>query len=132
MSQENVEVLRNGYAAFNRGDWEAGFASVTADFEWETDSRLPNAGIYRGRADIQRFFEDQAAPFESSVIVPERFIVEGDHVVVLVKMQRRPQGSSAVVEADIAHLWTFRDGRVIRGQAFAKRQEALEAAGLAE
>jgi len=132
MSEENVELLRDGYAAFNRGDWDAGFGRAAADFEWETDARLPNAGVYRGRAELQRFFEDQAAPFESSVIEPERFIVNGDRVVALVRVRRRPRGSNAEVEADIAHLWTFRDGEVIRGQAFAKREDALEAAGLSE
>jgi ketosteroid isomerase-like protein len=132
MSHQNVEIARDAYAAFNRGEWDAGFASAAADFEWESDARLPNAGIYRGRAEIQRFFEDQAAPFESSVIEPERFIVEGDYVVALVKLRRKPQGSSAELEADIAHLWTFRDGRPIRGQAFAKREDALKAAGLSE
>jgi hypothetical protein len=132
MSEENVEIVRRGYEAFNRGDWDAGFANAAADFEWETDPRLPNAGIYRGRAEIQRFFEDQAAPFESSVTEPVRFIVNGDRVVVLLKIRRRPRGSSAVVEADIAHLWTFRGDRAIRGQAFAKPEEALAAAGLSE
>ncbi len=132
MSDANLEIVRKGYAAFNRGDWDAGFADAAPDFEWETDMRLPNAGIYRGRVEIQRFFEDQAAPFERSVIEPERFVVKGDYVVAFVKLRRRPEGSSADVEADIAHLWTFRDGRPVRGQAFASPDQALEAAGLLE
>ena len=131
MSEENIEVVRRCYAAFNRGDWEAAF-EVSPDVEWETDARLPNAGTYRGREEIQRLFEDQAGPFEESAIEPQRFLAEGDQVVALVKLRRRPKGSSADIEAEIAHLWTFRDGRAVRVQAFAKREQALEAAGLSE
>jgi ketosteroid isomerase-like protein len=32
----------------------------------------------------------------------------------------------------VFQLWTFRDGKVVRGQAFSDREEALEAAGLSE
>ncbi len=132
MSQENVEAVRESYAAGNRGDWDLAFSSAAPEFEWETDPRVPNAGIYRGRAAVQRFFEDQAAPFEGRTIEPERFISDGDQVLAFVRIRVRPRGSGAEVVAEIAHLWTFRDGRCIRGQAFARREEALDAAGLAE
>ncbi len=33
---------------------------------------------------------------------------------------------------EVFQLWTFRDGKVIRGQGFFDREEALEAAGLSE
>jgi hypothetical protein len=29
-------------------------------------------------------------------------------------------------------VWTLREGRIVRGQAFTTREEALEAAGLSE
>ena len=36
--------------------------------------------------------------------------------------------SSAMMENRIGHLWTMRDGRAIRLEAFRKREDALEAA----
>ena len=44
MSQENVEIVRNVYAALNRGDWNAGFCDAHENFE--ARSRPPaRAGI---------------------------------------------------------------------------------------
>jgi hypothetical protein len=37
-----------------------------------------------------------------------------------------------VIELRIGHLWTIRDGKVIRGQAFAERERALAAGGVAD
>ena len=33
---------------------------------------------------------------------------------------------------DIWHVWTVRGGKVVRGQAFTSREQALEAAGVRE
>ena len=130
MSERNVELIRDVYEAGNRGDWAALFRIAHPDIEWETDPRLPNAGTYRGREEIQRFYEDQAAPFDRSVIELERLVANGDYVVALVRVRRRLRGSTAEIDLRLGHLWTIRDGKVVRGQAFAERERALEAAGL--
>ena len=132
MSRENVEIVQRMYEAIGRDDLEGAFRDVHPDAEWETDPRVPNAGIYRGREEIQRFFEDQAAPFEQSTIEPEEFFAQGDHVVALVRVRRRPKGSTAEIEHRIGALWTVRNGEIVRGQGFAEREKALEAAGLRE
>ena len=41
MSQENVEVLRRGYEAWNRGDRDAAFESLEPEFELQ----LPEGGM---------------------------------------------------------------------------------------
>jgi hypothetical protein len=43
-----------------------------------------------------------------------------------------PGGSTAELEIRIGELWTFRDGKLVRGQGFGERMKALEAAGLSE
>jgi hypothetical protein len=44
----------------------------------------------------------------------------------------RPRGSDAVVENRLGHFWTMRDGKAARCVVFARREEALAAAGLSE
>jgi ketosteroid isomerase-like protein len=130
MSAENLSLIRAAYEAGSRGDWDGMFAFTAADFVWETDARIPNAGVYRGRAEVQPFFEDQGAPFERVDMELEQAFANGDKVVAFVRVRRRIRGSDAEIESLIGHLWTLRDGKAIRGQAFAKREEALEAAGI--
>ena len=42
------------------------------------------------------------------------------------------RGSTAVVQNRIGQVWTMRDGKAVRCQVFAQREEALEAVGLSE
>jgi uncharacterized protein len=130
MSEENLQVVRDLYEAASRRDLDALFRLAHADMEWETDPRLPNAGIYRGREEIQGFMEDQAAPFDRTVFEPERLIASGEHVVALLRIRRRLRDSTAEIDLRIAHIWTIREGKVVRGQAFAERERAFDAAGL--
>jgi uncharacterized protein len=130
MGRAEIEILRSAYEAANRGDWDATFLHAHSGFEWKTDDRLPNAGTYRGRTEISRFLKDQREPFDEVLSVPEDFFEQGNRVVVFVRLRSKPKGSTRFSESYIAHLWTFRDGKAARCEAFAEREQALEAIGL--
>ncbi len=130
MSRVDIEMLRTGYEAFSRGEWDSVFRAAHPDIELITTDRVTNPGTYRGVDDIRRFFEDLFAPFEEVAAEPEEFLERGDQIVVLVVVRSRPRGSSAFIENRIGHLWTMRDGQVVRFQIFPEREKALEAAGL--
>ena len=48
MSQENVEIVRQVYEAFNRGDWGAVYRDFHPDAEMTTPPRGLDAGIFGG------------------------------------------------------------------------------------
>ena len=132
MSQTDSEMLRAGYEAFSRGEVDAVFASADPDLLLITAERVTNPGTYRGVEAVTQFFTDLFEPFEEVVAEPERFFERGDQIVVFVRVRSRPRGSNAVVENRIGHVWTVRDGKVIRFQMFPERMNALEAVGLSE
>jgi ketosteroid isomerase-like protein len=132
MSEENIEMVRSFYEAFNRGDWDAMFRDAHPDFELTTPPQLPNAGTYRGREECQRFLQDGLAAFEASIVEPEEFFESGDRVVAVYTNRVRPKGSSAEIENRNAQLWTIRDGKVKSVRFFPNPRDALEAAGLCE
>jgi ketosteroid isomerase-like protein len=71
--------------------------------------------------------------WETMRIEPQDFIIAGDDVVVVpVRLVGVGKQSGAETTANAAHLWTFRDGKVIRQTTFQTTAEALEAAGLSE
>jgi ketosteroid isomerase-like protein len=128
---ENVEIIRGLYEAFNRGgDWSAVLLYLSPEIEFETDPRHPKAGIYRGLEQYQAFLEEFEAPYEQTVMEPEQFFAKDDQVVAFVKARRRPRDSTAEIEIRVGFLWTLRDGKIVREQVFAEREKALEAAGL--
>jgi ketosteroid isomerase-like protein len=131
MSEENVDLVRSIYEAFNRRDWDSAFGLAVPEFEF-TLNRGPNAGTHRGREDVQRAIEDQASAFDIWIIEPEEFFERGDVVVAFVKFRLQPKGSDAEFEIRIGTLWTIRDGKLLSAEGFPERDKALEAAGLSE
>jgi ketosteroid isomerase-like protein len=131
MSQENVEIIRSSYEAANRRDWDAAFRDLSPDVEWIPDSRV-GEGPVRGREKVIRFFTERAEMFDELRTEPERFWEKDDRVVVFLRVTGRGGASGAGFEIRIGHLWTVRQGVVVRGEGYGDRSEALEAAGLKE
>ena len=48
MSQENVEIVRRYYAAWNAGGLDAARAFWSDDFEWHDAPEMPDSSVYRG------------------------------------------------------------------------------------
>jgi ketosteroid isomerase-like protein len=70
------------------------------------------------------------SPWEDWRCEAEDFLLHGDQVVVLARYRGRGKGSGVDVNTEGAHVWTMRDGKVIRLVIFANRATALAAAGL--
>jgi ketosteroid isomerase-like protein len=132
MSEENVEVVRRLYAAWNRGDYPSALALI--DPEIEAESRYSGfvKGTYRGHAGLYKLLEDFWNQFDDRRSEVEECIPAGDDVFTSVLFHGRGRDSGADVEMRQYQVWTLRDGKAVRWRYFADRQEALEAAGLSE
>jgi uncharacterized protein len=133
MSEENVEVVRRAYAAFNRGDLDAVVANVAPDAEYVTSGAIPGSvGVYRGREGLKRLFGWLREEFDDVRVEVHDPIGAGDQV--LISMISRGRGKQSRVEASWTtwQLWTVLDGEMVRGQGFTSQEDALEAAGLWE
>ena len=131
MSQENVEIVRAAIDAFNRGDVDTAFKDVIPDFEYDQTRAV---GIDRGVFDLEQF-QSLLATFtdswESFTIGADELIDAGDDVVMpFTNVARGRDGIE--VQARGVWVWTIRDGSIVRACLYQERQEALEAAGLAE
>jgi ketosteroid isomerase-like protein len=129
-------ALQLGFAALNRGDFEAAFASHDPDVALISDSRLIELGfdgVYRGRAERVRFQQRWVAEWGNFRFVPEELIYVGDdRVFVRGRIVGSGLSSGAGFESDWAALLTIFDGRVVREQFFFDRADAFEAVGLRE
>ena len=124
---ENVEILRHAYEALNRGEIDTALSVLEPDAEWQEHSELPEAGSYRGRDAIRTFlisFLDSWAEFRQET---EELIDAGERVAVLLRTGAKGKGSGIEVEGRYAHLWTMRDGKGVRVDAYADPTVALEA-----
>ena len=131
MSQENVEIVRRAYAAFNRGDPEGLDGVISADcvMDW-SQSQGPEKGVYHGLDGAARWIAAIREAFEEFELAPSEYIGSGDRIVVPTRVTGRGRGSGVAVDASGTTLWEIRDGRVDRFVLYQSREEALEAAGL--
>jgi ketosteroid isomerase-like protein len=132
VAHTDIETLRAGYEAFNRGEVDSLFDAADPDIEFKPADRAANAGIVRGGEAIKQFFDDLFEPFEQVDVEPQKFFESGDRIAVILRARFRPRGSSGVVENRIGHVWTFRDGKAVRLEIFPEREKALEALGMSE
>ena len=67
MSQENVELVRRAYEAFNRGDLDGMVADFAPTFEYASTGAIPGAGgVYRGQDGMRQFLGWFWNDFESA------------------------------------------------------------------
>jgi ketosteroid isomerase-like protein len=130
MAETNVERLRAGYEAVDRGDFEAVRGLFHPDVQLFDRPEVPDAASYRGWEGMASTVRDSQQTFEDFRFEPEQFFERGDRIVAIVTMTGRGRASGVPVEERIAHLWTLRDGRAVELRAFTDPADALEAAGL--
>ncbi len=133
MSQENVEIVRRGYEAFNRGDIDGVVGLLASDFEYVASGLVPGVGgVYRGAAGLRGFAETFWAEFDDPRIEIHELIDTGDQVVASTTMRGHGKQSGAETSWTVCQVWTLRAGTAVAGQGFSSRDDALEAVGLAE
>jgi ketosteroid isomerase-like protein len=138
MSQENVEVVW-GVIDGPRVDVtepdvpEAFVERLDPEIEFEEDPSFPEAGVYRGRSEVLRYFKNFVAEFERFVFEVEDVKVVGqDGVLFCFRQTGQGKGSGAEFDFQSAWLFTVRDDQVVRIRSYLDKAKALEAVGLRE
>jgi ketosteroid isomerase-like protein len=129
MSQENVEIVRGFYEAFNRGDRDAWARLLASDVELFP---LEVGGDRHGAEAVLRGTSEFTSHFASYEVTPERFYDAGDQIVVVLRRSARSDRSPALIEDRFGQLISLRNSLIVRFQSFRGVGEALEAAGLEE
>jgi ketosteroid isomerase-like protein len=138
MSQENVELVRGSFEAFNRGGIPAvvggGFWSPEIVFD-PTPTGTPGIGVYRGYDEIRAFFEEDwfaTFPFDEWEIEVDDLVDHGDRVVATSRQRGRGASSGVAAQLELTNVITLRGGRIVLVELHRDREQALEAAGLSE
>src|SRR5437764_11542802 len=134
MSQENVELLRRAYEAFNAGDPSVFLEHYDPNIVLWVSPSFTESGTFLGAAGVEQYFTEFFAPFGDSFrVVPDEFIEVGDSVIVLTTEHAQGRRSGAQVGSRQHPLiFTLRAGKIIRIDIHVGRSDALEAVGLRE
>jgi len=126
-----VELVKRGFDAFAREGWRALLPFLHPDFEAITPPEVAmEPDTYRGADGVRRYFESFEDAMEDIRFVTEgEFIDAGDKVVVPFRLAARGRETGIEVEQPAVQVWTLKDGKALRVEIFATREQALEAAG---
>lgn len=120
------ETVERFIAAFNEGDLD-GFEETLHP---EVEIHSARGGVLVGPAEA-RIWATRAPGGVQQRIVIEDLVENGDLVVALTRRQWHWDGTDELAdEQQMAHVFTLRDGRVVRWQPFEDRAEAMLAAGV--
>jgi ketosteroid isomerase-like protein len=125
MASANVEIIRRGLDAYNRGDVEAVLETADPDIEFVPLRSLVVGGSYRGHDGIRRFFEDLDEEWENRLIHNEEFREHEDSVLLLGEFAARGRASGMEMRSPVAWLFELRAGRVVRMRAYSSQEEAI-------
>jgi ketosteroid isomerase-like protein len=128
MTQENVDIVRAGTAAWSRGDWDGLRDTYDPDVVMRTVAEWPEAGPHFGRDAVVRFFQQLRATWDTNELETVSLTEAGDRVVGHYVLHGVGRGPDARIE--VANVFTFRRGRVVMVEYFWNHAEALEAIGL--
>ena len=130
MSEENVEVVRRGWQAWEHGDL-TGLLDLMSD-DLVTRRVGLDTATYTGKEGYLEATADWNEGFAEWSVTPEEFIDAGDCVVVRNHQIARGEASGVSIESDFWFVFTVSGGKITRLDMYVSESEALEAAGLSE
>lgn len=104
---DNRRIIETAVADFVAGDLEAVLGILAEDVDFRPSgptALLPWAEARRGRDGVRRYFEDLLTRVEYELFEAERYLADGDLVVVLGRARMRFRDTGRVVETD----WVLR------------------------
>jgi ketosteroid isomerase-like protein len=133
MSQENANVVRQQFQAFERG-LNAVAAFWHPEIEWRAvKGAADDVGVMRGHDALRRYYADWINTFDKlRAEVDEVIIDANDRVAASVRNSGRGRASGVLTEGRYYVACTVRDGQIVSGCENETRDQAVEAAGLRE
>jgi ketosteroid isomerase-like protein len=127
METEDELSVRRLADAITRGD--ADEAVSVCDPEIEFLSVLAVSGkAYVGHDGIREYFDDIASAWAEWTVEIHRVAAGPDgRVAIVMTMHMRGKESAATLSERTGHVWTLRNGKLLRNQPFREPEQALRA-----
>jgi ketosteroid isomerase-like protein len=130
MSQQNVEIVREAFDAYFRGDQPAMLALAAPDVVVTQFPDQLDVRDYHGHDGLIESMTDWIGNWDDWSIEVLRAEQLGELVLVAARQRGRGKGSGAPIQADASFVFTLRDDKIARWQMFHSEQEARQALGM--
>jgi ketosteroid isomerase-like protein len=127
-TQENVQVVKDFFAAMGRGD-EPGLLALSAeDIEWIIPGDgWPLAGTHRGHAGLANVLKKASETVETSYPKPPEYVAQGDRVLVIGLAEGKIKATNKAFEDHWVFAITVRDGKLTKIREYIDTQALARA-----
>jgi ketosteroid isomerase-like protein len=134
MSAENVEIVRNAFAAFDRGDIEGILRLCDEDIVITQPPELPGVSPeqhgHRGVLEALAIWPEQWDDFRMETL--KIAAAPGSKVFATTRTRGRGKQSGVEVDMEFSFVFTVHDAKITEWRLFVQEDQALAAAGLSE
>ena len=128
--EENINLVKQTYDCFFRGDMEGLISHYTDDVDWEIygpTSSVPTAGHYKGKEALMGFFGKVNDLLESDKFEIQEYVAQGNTVVAIGEYTWTSRVTGKIFDAHFTHAVTVNDGKISRFREYTDTAAAAEA-----
>jgi len=127
-TQENVQVVKDFFAAMGRGGKQGLLALSAEDIEWIIPGEdWPLAGTHRGHAGLAAVLQKASETVETSFPEPPEFVAQGDRVLVVGVATGKIKATNRTFKDDWVFSITVRNGKVAKIREYIDTQALARA-----
>jgi ketosteroid isomerase-like protein len=130
MSDANISLVQDLYAAFARGEVGTIVSACAPDVDWRLVGRkddYPTFGAWKGPSEVEKFFKLVADMEDFQDFSPREFHGSGDKVFVLGFYALTVKKTGRAMATEWCHVFTIRDGKVAAFREFTDTAQAAAA-----
>jgi len=127
-TEQNVQTVKDFFAAIVRGDKEGLLALVAEDIEWIIPGEnWPLAGTHRGHAGLSDVVHKASEEVETTYSASPQFVAQGDRVVAVGFATGRIKTTNKTFEDHFVFAITLRDGKLAKIREYIDTQALARA-----
>jgi uncharacterized protein len=127
--QENVQIVKDVFAAVSAGEKQRLLALTAEDIEWIIPGEgWPLAGTHRGHAGLADLLEKASEELEISFPQPPEFVTQGDRVLVVGFSKGKVKATNKTFEDNFVFAITVRNGKLTNIREYFDTQALVRAA----
>jgi uncharacterized protein len=130
---DNAQIVRTAYDAFAAGDIPAVLALIDDRCEWaeaEHSTWWPGGPLTGPQSVLEGVFMRIPQDFDAFGIEVRRIVDAGETVLVEGRYHGTARATGGALDAQFAHIWDLRDGKVVRWQQYTDTLQYAELTGV--
>jgi ketosteroid isomerase-like protein len=132
-TEQNIQIVKDFFAAAFGGDKEAMLALVAEDIEWVIPGEdWPLAGTHSGHAGLTDLLKTESETMEMSLSELREFIAQGDRVLVVGYAEGKVKATNKPFKDDWIFAITVRDGKLTNIREYVDTQALARASAMSE